>query len=85
MHVSRNPFADTDAPQQLWDFVEFVFVYFFYVETKGPTLEEIAKIFDGADAVVADVNLHQVEKDIHTQVHEEEILEKDMHSPKSAI
>ncbi|KAK8044043.1 MFS hexose transporter [Apiospora rasikravindrae] len=69
----------------LWDFVEFVFVYFFYVETKGPTLEEIAKIFDGTDAVVADVNLHQVEKDIHTQVHEEEILEKDMNSPKSAI
>ncbi|KAK8070278.1 general substrate transporter [Apiospora phragmitis] len=69
----------------LWDFVELVFVYFFYVETKGPTLEEIAKIFDGSDAVVANINLHQVEKDIHTQVHEEEILEKDMHSPKTAI
>ncbi len=33
---------------------------FFYVETKGPTLEEIAKIFDGDDAEVAFVN---VEKD----------------------
>ncbi|KAK8118222.1 uncharacterized protein PG998_006503 [Apiospora kogelbergensis] len=69
----------------LWDFVEFVFVYFFYVETKGPTLEEIAKIFDGDQAVVADLDLHQVEKNIHAHVHEEEILEKDMHSPKSAI
>ncbi|KAJ6438127.1 MFS hexose transporter [Purpureocillium lavendulum] len=38
----------------LWDTVELVFVYFFYIETKGPTLEEIARIFDG-DAAVARV------------------------------
>ncbi|KAI0133789.1 general substrate transporter [Xylariales sp. AK1849] len=64
----------------LWDFCEFVFVYFVYVETKGPTLEEIARIFDGADANIAHINIHQVEKEIHTQVHEEDIS-----SPKSAI
>lgn len=38
-------------PSQLWDVVEAIWVYFVFVETKGPTLEEIAKIFDGADAV----------------------------------
>jgi hypothetical protein len=34
----------------LWDACEFVFVYFVYIETKGPTLEEIAMIFDGPPA-----------------------------------
>ena len=28
-----------------------------YIETKGPTLEEIAKLFDGDDAAVADVTI----------------------------
>lgn len=77
----------------LWIVVELVFVYFFYVETKGefpdthpdlllsgsgrtdfcfshtgPTLEEIAKIFDGEDAV-AHVDMRTVEKEIeHGQV-----------------
>jgi MFS family permease len=47
----------------LWDCVEAVWIYFFYVETKGPTLEEISKIFDGDDAI-AHIDLHQVEKEI---------------------
>ena len=47
----------------LWDVVEGIWIYFVYVETKGPTLEEIAKIFDGEDAV-AHIDLHQVEKEI---------------------
>ncbi|KAI4594063.1 hypothetical protein KJ359_008604 [Pestalotiopsis sp. 9143b] len=63
----------------LWDFCEFLFVYFVYVETKGPTLEEIARIFDGADAI-AHINIHQVEKEIHAEVHEESFS-----SPKSAL
>lgn len=53
--------------QQIWIFVELVFVYFFYVETRGPTLEELAKIFDGEDAAVAHVDLRQVEKEIHME------------------
>jgi hypothetical protein len=29
-----------------WDLFEFVFIYFFYVETKARTLEELDAIFD---------------------------------------
>lgn len=42
----------------IWLFVESAFVSFFYVETKGPTLKEIAKIFDGGENVA-----HVVEGD----------------------
>jgi sugar porter (SP) family MFS transporter len=60
----------------LWDFVELVWIYFVFVETKGPTLEEIAKIFDGEDAV-AHINLEQVEKEIEiTAVEHEGLKEK---------
>jgi cytochrome c551/c552 len=34
-----------------------VFIYIFYVETKGPTLEEIARIFDGDEAEVGQVDI----------------------------
>ncbi|KIW49937.1 hypothetical protein PV05_11568 [Exophiala xenobiotica] len=40
-----------------WIAFELVFVYFLYVETRGPTLEEIAKIFDGEEAEVAQVDI----------------------------
>ncbi|RYP03308.1 hypothetical protein DL764_005234 [Monosporascus ibericus] len=68
----------------LWDFVELVFVYFFYVETKGPTLEEIARIFDGADAV-AHINLRQVEKEINAAEHEEDINRRSWTKGKNVI
>ena len=35
-------------------------MYFLYVETRGPTLEEIAKIFDGEEAEVAQIDIHKV-------------------------
>jgi hypothetical protein len=41
-----------------------------YVETRGPTLEELAKVIDGEDADVAHVDIHQVEKE--TALHQEE-------------
>jgi hypothetical protein len=40
----------------VWIFFELVFVSFLFVETKGPTLEEIAKIFDGEEAEVARID-----------------------------
>ncbi|KAJ5457721.1 hypothetical protein N7475_009109 [Penicillium sp. IBT 31633x] len=68
-----NPIAWEDLPHHwnlsliytIWIFIELIFVYFFYVETRGPTLEELAKIFDGEDATVAHIDLQQVEKEIH--------------------
>ena len=56
----------------IWDFCELVFVYFVYIETKGPTLEEIARIFDGDDAVTH-IDLEQVEKEIEVTSHSENI------------
>lgn len=56
----------------LWDLCEFVFVYFVYVETKGPTLEEIAFIFDGDDAITHLSDEH-VEKDIEMDVQQEQV------------
>jgi hypothetical protein len=43
--------------------VELVWVYFLYPETKGPTLEEISRIFDG-DAAVAHISMDQIEKEV---------------------
>jgi hypothetical protein len=40
-----------------WVFLELLWVYYFYVETRGPTLEEIARIFDGDDAEVANIDI----------------------------
>ncbi|OBT92298.1 hypothetical protein VE01_09520 [Pseudogymnoascus verrucosus] len=67
----------------LWDTCELVFVYFFYVETNGPTLEQICKIFDGDDAA-AHIDLHQVEKEIAQQHHEDDIVEVQAASLKGA-
>src|SRR5271169_6663320 len=40
-----------------WLLVELIVVYLFYPETRGPTLEEMAKIFDGDEAAVGRVDL----------------------------
>ncbi|KAF1849160.1 hexose transporter-like protein [Cucurbitaria berberidis CBS 394.84] len=50
----------------LWITVELIWVYFVYPETKGPTLEEIGRIFDGSDAVVQP-NLETIEKEIQEE------------------
>lgn len=67
----------------LWDTVEAVFVWFFYVETKGPTLEEISRIFDG-DQAIAHIDMAQVEKDIYSAEHEEHVTSSHMQSEKTA-
>jgi hypothetical protein len=43
-----------------------------YVETKGPTLEELAKIIDGDEAAVAHLDIRQVEKE--AQINEEKVV-----------
>jgi hypothetical protein len=47
-----------------WIAVELVVVYLFYIETKGPTLEEIAKIFDGEEAETGVADLNEVKADL---------------------
>jgi 1-acyl-sn-glycerol-3-phosphate acyltransferase len=46
---------------------EVLIIYFYFVETKGPTLEEIARLFDGDKANVSGKEIitakHQVEVD----------------------
>ncbi|KAL2141841.1 hypothetical protein VTI28DRAFT_1877 [Corynascus sepedonium] len=48
-----------------WLLLELAFVWKMYIETKGPTLEELAKIIDGDEAAVAQVDIHEVEKETH--------------------
>jgi sugar porter (SP) family MFS transporter len=67
----------------VWDFCELIFVWFFYLETKGPTLEEIARIFDGDDAI-AHIDMHQVRKDIQYATHDDDIALAHMYSGRSA-
>ena len=55
-----------------WLVVELVTVYLFFVETKGPTLEEMAKIFDGDEAKVGHVDL-EIVREKNTIVHEEKV------------
>lgn len=48
---------------QCWICVELIWVYFVYPETRGPTLEEIGRIFDG-DSAVAHIDMKEVEREI---------------------
>ncbi|KAI1047346.1 hypothetical protein LB505_012769 [Fusarium chuoi] len=48
----------------IWVAGEVIFIFFMYVETRGPTLEELAKVIDGDNAAVADVDLEHVEKEV---------------------
>ncbi|KAK3349161.1 general substrate transporter [Lasiosphaeria hispida] len=69
----------------LWDLGQMVFVWFFYVETKGPTLEEIARIFDG-DEAVANIDMRQVEKEVfHNAEHEDYLRRRRRESAPRAL
>ncbi|TLD25560.1 hypothetical protein PspLS_05522 [Pyricularia sp. CBS 133598] len=66
LNVYANPLAFEHFTGHLWKLYliytcwilgEVIFVYFMYVETRGPTLEELAKIIDGDQAEVAHVDL----------------------------
>jgi len=49
-----------------WVFLELIWVWYFYVETRGPTLEEIARIFDGENAEVANIDIDGKDMDGRT-------------------
>lgn len=51
----------------IWVGLETTFIYFMYVETRGPTLEELVKVIDGEDAQVADIDLGRVEKELREE------------------
>lgn len=44
-----------------WDLIEFTIIYFFFVETKGRTLEEINEIFDAPNPVKRSLETRNVE------------------------
>lgn len=46
-----------------WIFLELCFVFFMYIETKGPTLEELAKLIDGEEAEAVTIDIKQIEKE----------------------
>lgn len=55
--------------------IECLCIYFLFVETKGPTLEEIARLFDGDDAAVADELM--IQQQAYGKVHDsDEHIEK---------
>ncbi|GKT46163.1 lactose permease [Colletotrichum spaethianum] len=61
-----------------WIIVQFVVVYLVFPETKGPSLEQIALLFDGKDAqigrvnAVADEMLHEKEGGISVETREKQ-------------
>ena len=63
----------------VWIFLELIFVTVFYVETKGPTLEEIAKIFDGEDAEVAWMDTDKAGVPEYSEKHEDVAVETVKH------
>ena len=56
----------------IWLLFELVTVYLFYPETNGPTLEEMARIFDGDEAHVGQVDLDIVREKRGIAVEEKE-------------
>ena len=53
-----------------WIAFEFVFLYFFIVETKGLSLEETAALFDGEDAAA------QIHAAAVTEVRSDDVLDE---------
>jgi hypothetical protein len=47
----------------VWLAIETTIIFFLYVETKGPSLEELALLFDGKDAKVGQMHVSKNEKE----------------------
>ncbi|KAM0180661.1 hypothetical protein ACHAPC_007519 [Botrytis cinerea] len=59
-----------------WDLLEVAFIYFFFVETKGRTLEELTEIFNAVNPVK--YSLKKSEVVIHGDEGVTEVLEKEL-------
>ena len=59
-----------------WDILEFAVIYFFFVETKNRTLEELAEIFQGKNRVKR--SLMKTEVVIHGDEGVTEVLDKEV-------
>lgn len=60
-----------------WLIIQLITVYFFFIETRGATLEEINRTFDGADAVEEISSARKGGDDVAFEVtHVDEIREK---------
>ncbi|KAJ6043008.1 uncharacterized protein N7446_001204 [Penicillium canescens] len=57
----------------VWVAIIFVIVYFFFVETSGPTLEELAYLFEGKDAKQDLAEEIKIKKEELEFVHEKEV------------
>ncbi|KAI1431725.1 general substrate transporter [Xylaria sp. CBS 124048] len=56
-----------------WIGIELIFVYFMYIETKGPTLEELVRVIDGEDAVAPSrLSLDKIERETSNEAQVEE-------------
>jgi phosphotransferase system glucose/maltose/N-acetylglucosamine-specific IIC component len=58
----------------IWVSIVFLIVYFFFVETAGPTLEELAYLFEGEDAKKDMV--HKIQEKKEQVTYEEHVEEK---------
>jgi Sugar (and other) transporter len=58
-----------------WLLLELIVVFLFYPETQGPTLEEMARIFDGDDANVGRVDIDIVREKTGIVLQEREKVE----------
>ncbi|KAF2399675.1 MFS lactose permease-like protein [Trichodelitschia bisporula] len=61
-----------------WDLFEFTFIYFFFVETKQRTLEELTEIFQSRNRVKT--SLHKTNVVVHAGEGVTAVDEKDMHA-----
>lgn len=61
----------------IWLAIQSVVVYFFYVETKGRTLEAIAIVFDGEDAVVGGSGGTEKGKELIAGLHRDQGVEEE--------
>lgn len=64
----------------VWDIIELLFVVFFWVETKGKSLEEIDELFDGVNHRDAR-DLAFLEKHASEPIDGEEVVETQVVTP----